>query len=254
MRSLIQLAGRIQRHRKREPIENNYLIFTQNINALKGKDFPYGKSVSGFEVKGAYGNNERKLIDNNINSVLDEENLKQINSIPRIKFLGKLQNDADRKQGKYSDFVEMEHWALSQRLLGVDEEQESAKYWWSDDVTWSAEIQKRQPFRKSQQDENYALCIKDHDEIIWCLQDVKDNRYIYPPADNFNMVKNIQFCQGNQAWFDLHELNIYEHMTQDFAYSKKEISERFGQLRLRVQKDKVTQWSYHHFLGVFNEK
>ncbi len=42
-------------------------------------------------------------------------------------------------------------------------------------------------------------------------------------------------------------------MANDFAYSKQEISEKFGQLRLRVQKDKVTEWSYHHFLGVFND-
>jgi len=254
MRSLIQIAGRIQRHRKRSPTENNLLIFTKNINALLGKDFPYGKTVSGFEVKEAYGNKERKLIDNDLRKVLDEKHLEQINSIPRIKFSGKLKNDSDRKQGKYSDFIEMEHWALSQRLLGADEEQENAKYWWGSDPSWCAEIQKRQPFRKSQQDENYALCIKDHDEIIWCLQDVKDSHYIYPEAGNFNDVENLQFCQGNQAWFDLDELNIYENMANDFAYSKKEISEKFGQLRLRINKDKVTQWSYHHFLGVFNEK
>ncbi len=159
MRSLIQIAGRIQRHRKKPPKENNFLIFTKNINALKGKEFPYGKSVSGFEVKGAYGNKERKLIDPNLREVLDEEHLKQINSIPRIKFSGKLKNDKDRMQGKYFDFIEMEHWALSQRLLGLDGEQENAKYWWNNELTWNAEIQKRQPFRKSQQDENYALCI-----------------------------------------------------------------------------------------------
>jgi len=254
MRSLIQIAGRIQRHRKNPPTENNFLIFTKNINALKGKDFPYGKSVSGFEVKEAYGNKERKLIDHDLRTVLDEKHLEQINSIPRIKFSGKLKNDSDRKQGKYRDFIEMEHWALSQRLLGADEEQENAKYWWNNELTWCAEIQKRQPFRKSQQDENYALCIKGHDEIIWCLQDVKDNHYIYPPAGNFNAVENLQFCQGNQAWFDLNELDIYENMANEFAYSKQDISEKFGQLRLRVQKDKVTLWSYHWFLGVFNEK
>lgn len=254
MRSLIQIAGRIQRHRKKSPAENNFLIFTKNINALLGKEFPYGKSVSGFEVKEAYGNKERKLNDNDLRKVLDEKHLEKINSIPRIKFSGKLKNDSDRKQGKYCDFIEMEHWALSQRLLGVDEEQENAKYWWENDPSWCAEIQKRQPFRKSQQDENYALCIKEYDEIIWCLQDVKNNHYIYPPAGNFNDVENLQFSQGNQAWFDLDELNIYEGMANDFAYSKKGISEKFGQLRLRVNKDKVIQWSYHHFLGVFNEK
>jgi hypothetical protein len=43
-------------------------------------------------------------------------------------------------------------------------------------------------------------------------------------------------------------------MANEFACSKQEISEKFGQLRLRVKKDKVTQWTYHHFLGVFNER
>ena len=254
MRSLIQIAGRIQRHRKKTPTDDNLLVFTKNINALKRKKFPYGKTVSGFEAKGYYGNKERKLMDNNIQNVVDEKILQQLNSIPRIMFLGKLKNDANRKTGIYSDFVEMEHWALSQRLLGVDEEQENAKYWWDKNATWCAEIQKRQPFRKSQQDENYALCIKEYDDIVWCLQDVKDNHYIYPPADNFKTVEPLSFSQGNQAWFDLNELTIYEDMENDFPYSKQEISKRFGQLRLRVQKDKVTEWSYHHFLGVFNER
>jgi len=253
MRSLIQIAGRIQRHRKKPPAENNFLIFTKNINALRGKKLPYGKSVSGFETLGTYGNNQRELIDTNIKNVLDDKYLDQINSIPRIKFSGKLKNDAARLQGKYNDFIEMEHWALSQRLLGGDNEQENAKYWWANDLTWCAEIQKRQPFRQSQQDENYALCIKEYDEIVWCLQDVKDNHYIYPSAGNFKEVENLHFCQGNQPWFELNEIEIYESMADEFAYSKQEISERFGQLRLRVKKDKVTQWSYHHFLGVFND-
>lgn len=254
IRSLIQVAGRIQRHRKKSPKESNLLIFTKNINALRGKSFPYGKSVSGFEAQGNYGNNKRELIDTNISNVLDSGWLDQINSTPRIHFAHKMKNDVDRKQGKYCDFVEMEHWALDQRLLGADNEEENAEYWWKNQLTWCAEIQKRQPFRKSQQDENYAFCIKGDDEVVWCLQDVKDNHYIYPPADNFNKVENIQFCRGNQPWFVLDELDIYEKMANEFGSSKEKISEKFGQLRLRINKDEVTLWSYHNFLGVFNEK
>lgn len=247
MRSIIQLAGRIQRHRKQQPKFNNLIIFTHNIKALEGKEVAYEKP--GFEVKPKYGL-QRILKDKDISKMLDKKYITRIDSIPRIKFEGKLKDCEDRKKGFYTDFVELEHWAIHQRLLGADGEKEKASYWWKNEPTWCAEIQKNQPFRKSYLEENYALRLKNN-VLAWCLQEVDKKKYIYQEIANIEMIDEIDLAKGNRFWLEMDEKEIYSSITNETSLQRK--SEKYGQLRLRINKNKVIYWQYNKFLGVFNE-
>jgi len=247
MRSLIQLAGRIQRHRKKEPKSENFLVLTKNIKALKGEEIAYHRP--GFETNGGYGNKKRLLKSKDLLEVLNSEDLKHINATPRIDFKKRLLKSKERKEGIYTDFAELEHWALFQRLLGIDGEEENATYWWENEPTWSAEIQRRQPFRASQPDANYALCLKEGREF-WC----RENITIYPKV--FQEVSEITFVdiemkEGNNIWFDMDVEKEYKKLSTRFNLPIKEVGEQFGVLRLGIDNKKVIEWKYNKFLGVF---
>jgi len=249
MRSLIQLAGRIQRHRKQEPKSENFLILNQSIRALQGEEIAYGKQNQGFETKGGYGNNRRLLKSKDLTKILNIDDLKEINATPRIAFKGRLAKDRERKRGIYSDFAELEQWALFQRLLGLDGEQENASYWWESEPTWSAEIQRRQPFRSSRPDANYALCLKDGGEV-WCRENTTVQPKIFQEVDEIRFV-DVSIAEGNYIWFDMDTKKEYNRLSVIFNLSIKEVAQQFGLLRLDVYEDSSIEWKYNRFLGVF---
>ncbi|WP_244369766.1 hypothetical protein [Pseudoalteromonas xiamenensis] len=75
MRSLIQLAGRIQRHRQQTPSDSNLYVLEQNIRALNGENSAYCKP--GFESRAL------PLSDHNLKNLLSTE-LDNISAISRI--------------------------------------------------------------------------------------------------------------------------------------------------------------------------
>ncbi len=247
MRSLVQLAGRLQRHRKKEPKSTNFLVLNKNIKAIQEKEPAYSRP--GFETKGGAGNNRRILKSVDLTEVLDREELIAINAIPRIDFKAKLQKFKERKKGVYSDFVELEQWALFQRLLGQDNEKEKANYWWENQPTWSAEMQRRQPFRKSPPDANYALCLRDN-KVLWCREDRTRRPIVYPSVDEIQFTE-VELSEGNKFWFDMDVKRIYESLSKQFSVSIDKVGEEFGQLRLRFDSKKVIEWKYNQFLGVY---
>ncbi len=247
MRSLIQLAGRIQRHRKKEPESENFLVLSQNIKALKGKEIAYHRP--GFETKGGFGNKKRLFKNKDLSEILNSEDLKHINATPRIDFKKRLLKSKDRKEGIYTDFAELEHWALFQRLLGIDDEEENATYWWVNEPTWSAEMQRRQPFRASQPDANYALCLKDGKEF-WCRENITVRPKVFQEVSEITFV-DIEIEEGNQIWFDIDTKKEYTKLSTLFSLTSEEVGEQFGVLRLGINNEKVIEWKYNKFLGVF---
>ena len=247
MRSLIQLAGRLQRHRKKEPKFENFLVLTQNIKALKGEEVSYHRP--GFETKGGYGNKKRLLKSKDLREVLNLDDLKHINATPRIDFKKRLLKSKERAEGIYTDFAELEHWALFQRLLGIDEEVENATYWWENEPTWSAEIQRRQPFRSSRPDANYALCLKEGKEI-WYRENITIYPKVFQEISEITSV-DIEIKEGNHIWFEMDIKKEYTKLSTLFNLSIKEIGEQFGVLRLDIYKERVIEWKYNQFLGVF---
>jgi CRISPR-associated endonuclease/helicase Cas3 len=79
MRSIIQIAGRIQRHRKQTPTTENLYILAKNHKALKGKEIAYDKP--GFESK------NRKLSSHDLAEILDSQQYAIPLAIPSIFFL-----------------------------------------------------------------------------------------------------------------------------------------------------------------------
>lgn len=242
MRSLIQLAGRIQRHRKQEPTTENLLILTQNFKALKNISPAYCRP--GFETK------NRLFASHDLNDLLKPHNFKTINAAPRIQMpKGKI----ELENGQYLDFVQLEQWALFQRLLGAGKEPNNARQWWANQPTWNGELQRIQPFRRSSPDAPYCLYSEEEDEdLYWTKKDETSKPVTYPETEVIEK-KEISISDGNKAWLRLEPSEIYQKLSQELGANRKYVSKVFGELRLREDKERVIAWCYHPILGVYCE-
>ena len=241
MRSLIQLAGRIQRHRQLEPKTENMLILSRNYRALRGVAPAY--TMPGFE------SNAMPLESHDLRDILLPEQYQEINSVPRIQFLSGDNNPT--AQGQYSNLMQLEHYALFGRLLGFPQEEDNASHWWKHEPAWCGEIQRRQPFRKSSPDEPYCLFLSDErNEPAWKIK----NEHVRPPeyvgAGNILGINNFEIANGNQFWLSINPNKIYTALSKAFGLTIDNTSKVFGELRLRAAGDQVIEWNYHPALGV----
>ncbi|MCF4010650.1 type I-F CRISPR-associated helicase Cas3f [Rheinheimera sp. UJ63] len=252
VRSLIQLVGRIQRHRQKIPTTTNLLILSRNYRALRDLRDKKGNSLPAYCQPGPE-RDDLILLSHDLKTILPEHYYRQVNSIPRItqpKFIL-----ADIRK----DFVTFEHFSLIQSLFPpiniplpstLAWPADYASQWWDMNVTWSAELQRRRPFRKSSSDAPYCLFLTDNeDEPIFMLID--DNAWPRKEvvADNISMVE-CPFATGNHSWFVLDTKTVYRNRSQLMQMTLEQVSREFGEIRLRVKKT-VTQWYYHPMLGVF---
>ncbi len=253
MRSLIQLAGRIQRHRQLPAGSDNLLILSQNFKALKAATDSYGKLKPAY-CRPGFERDDLRLVSHDLKTILPAEYFQHISAVPRITQPKLVPSKI------YSDLVVFEHLALLQSLFSQATSADSdnpvwppnyAARWWQHDASWCAELQKRTPFRKSSPDEPYCLMLTEEDEEPLFK---RINDAVWPPeyieAENFTMESWIP-AHGNHAWFALDALTVYRQHAEKMALTIEEVSKQFGEVRLRV-KQNADMWHYHPVLGVYS--
>lgn len=249
MRSIIQLAGRIQRHRKQVATSENIHILDKNFNALKGKYPAYLRP--GFESE------KRQFNTHQVSFLLNESEYKNISAIPRIKKLETL-TVTKTSPPRFERFNELEHFVQGRRLFGNPNEKNSANLWWGYDATWCGEIQRNQPFRQSYVMEDYNLNLSYDNRLIW--QKKKQGEYPakYEVTNDIKQLSSteLKIAKGHFTWFEMSIFSSIKRLqeelkptvVEDVAYKK------FSHIQLRKNnKEGVSRWKYHECLGVFKE-
>lgn len=254
MRSLIQLAGRIQRHRQQPASSDNLLILSQNFKALKAVTNRDGKRKPAYCHPG-FERDDLLLKHHDLQQIFPVEYFQHISALPRISQPKLVESKL------YSDLVVFEHLALLQSVFPQPDKWPSgsgdwptdyAARWWQHDATWSAELQRRKPFRKSSPDEPYCLMLSEEDDepvftrindAVWPLE--------YIEAENF-ITENWQPTEGNHAWFTLDASSVYLQRAEQMGLTLEEVSKQFGEIRLRV-KQNAEKWHYHPLLGIYQD-
>ncbi len=248
MRSIIQLAGRVLRHRKHIPTQPNIVLLNKNFKALLAKEICFEKP--GFE------SSELKVIkSHDLNEVLKPEQYEEINAIQRITMP---EGDSQKNdKGEYLNLIELEHEALMIQLFS---DNSGAKLWWKNHPHWCGEMQGQQRFRNSKKDEAYYLCLSNENSpIYWQWK----NEAVFPPklgdlsGIEINDNISIEHEKGNCFWFDLSAKTVYSELANDSDIEMNdilEISHRFGEVRLiEYDENKIEQYSYHENLGLYQE-
>jgi CRISPR-associated endonuclease/helicase Cas3 len=239
MRSIIQIAGRVLRHRDHVPDQENILLINQNIKQLEGSEYCFNKP--GFEVE----NLKLKLNEHTLREILTETQYQPINAIERV---------VKSKQPPLENLVSLEHQALLEKLF---KNPDSAKLWWKEQAHWCGVLQKLQVFRKSAKDEALYLLYKNN-ELIWQWK----NEAIYPPkmgalsgaGISIKEESSIVSAEGISFWFDLNPQDIYSELARNFNISEETAAQRFGELRLvSYKKNDINEYKYFSNLGIYQE-
>lgn len=239
MRSIIQIAGRVLRHRDKLPAQENILLINKNIKQLKGSKRCFDRP--GFEVEHL----KLKLNSHQLSNILKEAQYQQVNAVERV---------IRTKEDPLTNLVALEHAALLKQLFTSPT---SAKLWWKEQAHWSGVMQKLQPFRKSAKDEALYLLLE-NDELKWKWK----NEAVFPPEMGTLAGAGIELeeeaepetAQGISFWFDLNPQSIYTELAQDFNVSEEAASLRFGELRLvSYKKDDINEYKYFSNLGIYQE-
>ncbi len=238
MRSIIQIAGRVLRHRDIQPKQENVFLINQNMKQLKGRDLCF--SQPGFEVEKM----GLKLHKHQLNEVLQDKQYQHINAIERV---------VQPKDKHLENLVALEHKALLTQLFT---DTSSASLWWKEQAHWCGVLQHFQPFRKSKKDESLYLLVNDNG-LLWQWK----NEDVFPPklgtlagAGIEIQEESIDLAPGISFWFDLNPEAIYEALAADLKTDAEDISRRFGELRLiSYESNDINQYQYSTNLGVYQE-
>jgi len=257
LRSLIQLAGRIQRHRQIEPSSANLLVLNQNIRALNNEKTAYGHP--GFETP------ELPLSSHDLTQLLNSE-LNAISAIPRIiepafKLDDLVLDDSGTAAKPISSFSKQEHRALRVALdFKVADKVifyrsfKEASLWWDDkyQLTWNGEFIQQTQFRKSQPQETFILRLPEDEELEWSQFD--ETRYPAKLISTNNRFKEETFilAEGNRWWLDKSVEQIYQLYAEKSGKSIEKTSLDFGLISLREPKEnQELTWIWHQQLGVY---
>jgi len=255
VRSIIQLAGRVLRHRDHVPPAPNIGLLDKNYKALKGERICFERPGFEYRNKGP----KMKKAKHNLSDILKSEYYSVIDATSRI-----IQPRYNAKEHEFEDLVHLEHRALAFSLFNKSSENKpiAANIWWQANPHWCGEVQRQQRFRKSEPDEAYYLWLADKDaDPTWRWM----NENVRPPkfgegAIRFTSISsaNIRLGVGSNFWFQLDAKTIYYMLSRDLPDIDEgdlaAVSQRFGELRLIEYSNSSDQeYEYHPELGVYKK-
>jgi len=247
MRSIIQLAGRVQRHRKQKPKTENIHVLSTNYKGLKEASPNFTKP--GFETSKTLSNS-KNLFEL---EVIDQ--IKEINAIPRITTPENLMSKLTVKEPrKVKSFTALEYLSQAVKLRGSNNETNYASLWWESHASWCGELQRRQPFRQSALDDDYCLVRPPHvEDLRWNEKLPKTYPPKYMPTQDIASKQTlVPLAKGVGFWVDVNIENEVCELSKELGISNDYAIKKFTHISLKkIDKDTDEQWQWHAQLGVY---
>lgn len=257
MRSIVQLAGRVLRHRELAEQHNlpNIGLLDKNFKALNGQRICFEKP--GFE----YRTNGPRMSEGkqSLTSILYPAEYETIDARNRVS-----SPKYNAKATEFCNLIHLEHRALAYSLFNKTEEGSplGANVWWKGNSFWCGEVQRQQRFRKSEPDEAYWLLVEDaHSKPYWRWK----NESVNPPKFGEGSIRikeiskhELALGEGAGFWFDLNVTDIYSTLSVELPGIEtgdlQRVSQRFGELRL-IEYSNIAGQEYEYFpeLGVYQK-
>lgn len=245
MRSLIQLAGRIWRHRDRLLTVPNLHLLERNIKALKAGQWGEKKAVfcePGFERDPFFlqSHSIGKAEDGKIEVQCD-----RIDSCARIQ-------ECSSPTPKLN-LAALEHAVLRETMLGSDKYLlKPVNRWWLPNATFSGELQRETPFRQQQPTETFVwLPDEDGEKTVFCRLEQKgklSEQRNQCGALEAELNRNVSFLDETSY------LERLEWLAEEKGLDLRTCALRFGRVELIVNSKKEQGWEYHDCLGFKRRK
>lgn len=234
MRSIIQLAGRIRRHRPQPYDVINMYILGKNIRAMKGDGIAYNRP--GYEDKNF------RLKAHDIKTILKKEQYEKITSVPRIT--ESEQPEPDMNIG------DLEHSRLKAVMTGNDGRTVMpVTKFWDSRYYLSAYMQKIKPFRAGNKDTEYVLWCNDDTEEMMFMK-MSDNGK-YDTAER-NIKWNTEEMPADY-FISLDYTKLVEELAERLEITPSACSLKFGGFTMR-ELEPGDKMYFDNYLGIYKEE
>lgn len=232
LRSIIQLAGRVKRHRPGAVTEPNVSILSRNFRSLRGEKIVFRRP--GFQTAADI------LASQCLHDLLSQDEYEHITSAPRITKPSEILPS--------NSLRDLEHCSLHRVLF---EDRVAASLWWNKEVTWSGELQRRKRFRKSDQKVSYMLLKKDEEPAKFATI-TPDGKVVEVETSRFRRVESD--CVANvEPWLSVD----LDQTLEQFAEARDEdlmgVSMKYAEISLREKSSSAEKWVYDQVFGVYEE-
>ncbi len=230
MRSIIQLAGRVRRHRAGPCAKDNLLLLNRNMKALQGKRPAYFRP--GFEDESF------KLKTSVLEELLAPDQLAPLDAGPRIRERAQLHAEAN--------LVDLEHQRLRTLMLAAGTR--TAAYtvpdWWKTRASLIGQLQHSQRFRMGPPTETFALVPQEDDESK--LDFVRRDDDTWTVVNSLYSTVSLSCGPRIEPWGPADFLEALSELAEQLDIDLDRCARRYGTVQLR----KETQgWGYHSALG-----
>ena len=219
-RSIIQLAGRVRRHREGAINTANVALMQYNLKALHNKD---DKPV--FRRPGFEGYKDYKLSTHDLKKLLDETKItERIDATTRI-----IKHETLQSQERLAD---LEHKVIADALAGYDKVgPEALQGYLTQCWGLTALPQVLQPFREGANNINlFRIYDEDKDEFIFAEKD-REGKPV-PRENGYRIEHNDENFDSNKLWLQRDYRNILENIAEQKSLTLEQASLRYGELSL----------------------
>jgi len=230
MRSIIQLAGRIRRHRPGACASPNLYLLAQNLWSLEGRHPAYRQP--GFESK------DFPLDSHDLHDLLPAEQLAVIDATARI-----VEPQPLRPRMHLAD---LEHARLRALLHGGNAAIElNTQLWWQSPASLSGILQSDQPFRAGNQGDSYALLPDEDDDTRLRLHHYEEGQWTACGTLCELLPLPLQ-AENISLWATADYLDELEALARRSDMGLRDCAMRFARVQLR---ESTQGWSYQSALG-----
>ena len=246
MRSIIQIAGRVRRHRPAKASnEANIILLDRNWRDVDGRD----KDGLAFRYPGFEGSGGFKLKSHRLTDLLMPADLEPLTSAPRI---------ASRMTvDPRNNLVDLEHARLGMLMLADEHSANTnVRRWWESAAALTATLQRSSPFRASEAQQTFVLFPDEDHAAGWSWRLLQDDGTLSVGGvgSRFDSKKLGQLGQRMQHWLAIDYLGSLAATADDLGISTELAARRYGTTQLpattsRSSKNAST-WFYHPALGM----
>lgn len=255
MRSMIQLAGRVQRHRRNPGESPNFAVFQTNLKALErsGRD-SLAFTKPGFEK----GNDRYRLLSHNLHKLLADDELKSVDAVARIR-----PRPQSARQPQ-SNLADLEQARIEASSLPRDpsttpctwslERDQAAPAWQYPQAALTGVLQQQQPFRDDKQREATLVFLPDEEQETLIPHRVEDdprsrNRELYVPIPQLLNRIALQPAPGIKPWGAFDEQALLGLLTEHAEAMDLTLAKAATKLSTVQVPHSDQGWRWHPWLG-----
>ena len=234
MRAIIQLAGRVRRHRCEDWDVVNLGLLSTNIKALERREIAFCRP--GFETESF------KLCTHQLEELMRDEEQQRIDATWRIRAPSSL-----RSENRLSD---LEHAVLNDLMLGSDSQKQTpVAWWWESRAHLSGVLQQKHRFRADAHTQGYWLLPEECNEGKLKLHR-REESYDEPTACEYlrDCLDDPDLAVHCYWWGISDDMDLLRSYAEEQERELKHCAIRYMTVELPADGEQ-SGWGYHPALG-----